>query len=347
MRHPCGLYIHIPFCVQKCGYCEFYSITRTEQIESFVQALLIEIELRAELFNRQVFHTIFLGGGTPSLLSENQMERIWSSLKNNFKFIARPETTIEANPGTLSPSKLEFLKDSGFNRLSLGVQSFNANELKFLGRIHSATEALEIYENARSAGFQNINIDLMTAFPGITHRSFRGSLKTALQLQPEHISCYTLIFEPGTPFHRRMKRGELIPLSADAEAEYYEIARQTLESSGYYQYEISNFAKGADYICKHNTIYWKQYPYLGLGSSAHSFHKNIRSANIRSVNRYISLLKQGKLPQVMTEQLSQEQMMFEYIFLNLRLRDGLDLTDFRKRFKQDFLKKYHSELKLL
>lgn len=342
-----GLYIHIPFCEKKCDYCDFYSITLLDQIEGFVQALQNEIEIHAHYFKNYTFKTLFWGGGTPSLLNEKQIAQIWDSLKLNFHFKDEAEITIEANPGTLNSSKLYFLKDLGFNRLSLGVQSFVPGELTFLGRIHSVNDIYKSFYDARDAGFSNINIDLMTAFPGITLRSFRKSLNKALQLKPEHISCYTLIFEPGTVFYKKMRRGKLIPVDEDEEASYYEIASEVLQTNGYLHYEISNFSLGEKYICKHNQCYWEHETYLGLGPSAHSFFQNQRQANKRSLLYYINELKKGKLPIDFQEDLSEYDLMHEYIFLNLRLRNGINLNDFRNRFGLDYIKKFSSKIQYL
>lgn len=342
-----GLYIHIPFCEKKCDYCDFYSITKLDQMDKFVQALRKEIEIRAQDFSGYVFQTIYFGGGTPSLLNENQMRHIWDSLTENFIFNNNSEISIEANPGTLTQTKLSFLKEIGFNRLSLGVQSFNPSELKFLGRINSLEEVYHTFDYARNAGFNNINLDLMTAFPGITINSFKHSITEAQKLKPEHISCYTLIFEPGTVFYKKMLHGDLIPLEDDEEASYYQIARQKLQKNGYLNYEISNFSAGEKNMCKHNQIYWKHKPYLGLGPSAHSFSQNQRQANKRSISNYISQLNKGILPVDFQESLSDEDKMFEYIFLNLRLQDGINFSEFQTLFGQDYGERFKSKIKYL
>ena len=342
-----GLYIHIPFCEKKCDYCDFYSITHLKQIDGFLQALQNEIEIRAQYFKNYTFKTMFWGGGTPSLLNEKQITQILGSLKLNFHFNDEAEITIEANPGTLTSSKLYFLKKLGFNRLSLGAQSFNPQELNFLGRIHSVNEIYKSYNDARDAGFSNINIDLMTAFPGITFKSFKNSLSKAVQLKPEHISCYTLIFEPGTIFYKKMQRGELMPMDDDEEASYYEIASKILQANGYLHYEISNFSLGEKYICKHNLGYWEHKTYIGLGPSAHSFFQNQRQANKRSLLIYINELKKGNLPIDFQENLSEEDLVSEYIFLNLRLRRGINLNDFQNRFGRDYIKKFISKIQYL
>ena len=341
-----GLYIHVPFCYAKCEYCDFYSITLLDQIEDFVEALLREIELRAADFREVTFTTVFFGGGTPSLLSAAQLRRIWEALQANFRIDPQGEFSIESNPGTLDQPKLQAFREAGFNRLSMGVQSFNPQELKFLGRIHSVAEVYNSFENARMAGFSNINIDLMTAFPGITRETFRHSLEAALALESEHISCYTLIFEPGTVFYKRMLRGELSPLGEDEEALYYELAAEVLAKHGYRQYEISNFARG-DHVCRHNLIYWKHRPYLGLGPSAHSFWQNTRFGNKRSLSAYVRHLKKGELAEDFRETLSQDDLMFEYIFLSLRLREGLDLEDFQTRFGQPLYTRHQAAIERL
>jgi oxygen-independent coproporphyrinogen-3 oxidase len=342
-----GLYIHIPFCEKKCDYCDFYSITHLDQIDSFVQALQKEIEIRAQYFANHTFKTIFWGGGTPSLLNEKQIVHIYDSLKTNFHFKDDAEITIEANPGTLTSSKLSFLKNLGFNRLSLGAQSFNHGELIFLGRIHSINDIFQSFHDARNAGFTNINIDLITAFPGITLKSFKNSLSKALQLKPEHISCYTLIFEPGTVFYNKLQQGELRPIEVDEEASYYQIASKVLQANGYLHYEISNFSLGEKNICKHNQLYWEHETYLGFGPSAHSFFQNQRQANKQSLLFYINELKKGNLPIDFQENISEEDLMFEYIFLNLRLRNGINLSDFQNRFGLDYLKKFSSKIQYL
>jgi oxygen-independent coproporphyrinogen-3 oxidase len=347
MKEHTGLYVHIPFCEKKCEYCDFYSITQLDQIDSFVNALLTEIALRAPEFQDTVFYTVFLGGGTPSILQKKHIEQIWRAIYTHFRIAPEGEFSIESNPGTLSYDKLSLFREFGFTRLSMGVQSFNPSELTFLGRIHTVEEVYQNFTNARNAGFSNINIDLMTAFPGITHKSFCHSLEQTLHLNPEHISCYTLIFEPGTVFYKKMQRGDMQPLNEDEEAAYYEIAREILEPQGYQQYEISNFARGFDHACRHNLIYWKHRPYLGLGPSAHSFFRNTRFANKRSLPAYLKSLAKNELPLDFREELSPEQLMFEYTFLSLRLREGVDLNDFRQRFGTDFGKKYHSAIRRL
>ena len=344
MTQTAGLYIHIPFCERKCGYCDFYSITHLELVDAFVDALIQEIQLRGRWGADYRFQTVFLGGGTPSLLSPEQLQRILGGLREHFPILRDAEITIEANPGTLSREKLRAYRQLGINRLSLGAQSLHAAELRFLGRRHTAEEVMHNVSLAREAGFENINLDLMTAFPGQTLDSFRHTLEQAVQLHPAHLSCYTLIFEPGTPFYHRMQTGELLPVPEEKEVQFYQEARRFLEERGYRQYEISNFARDKAYICRHNCIYWNYHPYLGLGPSAHSFDGKQRWANIRSVSSYIQHLKAGRLPVDFQESLTPQQQMFEYIYLHLRLRNGLDLAAFRQRFGVDLTSRYRDTI---
>lgn len=300
--------------------------------------------MRAPELQDYQFQTIFFGGGTPSLLTQSQLERIWNTLFRHFNIMDDGEFSIESNPGTLEYDKLKHFRELGFNRLSMGVQSFHPSELKFLGRIHSVEEVYENFENARKVGFTNINVDLMTAFPGISEISFRESLRQALSLETEHISCYTLIFEPGTIFYKRMLSGKMKPLTEDEEAVYYEIAADALGGHGYQQYEISNFSRCPELVCRHNLIYWKHQPYIGFGPSAHSFLGNTRFSNRRSLTAYIKTMRDGTSIVDFEETLSQEELMFEYAFLRLRLKEGLSLKDFQQQFDLDFMNVYNKPI---
>jgi len=281
------------------------------------------------------------------LLSPQQLQTIWQNIQQYFTVSRQGEFSIEANPGTISKEKLSLIQQIGFNRLSLGAQSFNENDLKFLGRIHSPQDIYDGYDSARQAGFENINIDLISAFPGLTHERFKNTLQKAAELRPEHISCYTLIFEPNTPFYRRLKQGKLQALTADEEAAFIEISNQELLPAGYTAYEISNYAIGSDHCCRHNLIYWEHRPYLGLGPSAHSFISPRRWKNHRSVTRYLQSLNNDWLPIAQQETLSVDDLEFEYIFLHLRLKKGLNLLDFHNRFQANFTEKYRTPLKKL
>jgi oxygen-independent coproporphyrinogen-3 oxidase len=342
-----GLYLHIPFCERKCGYCDFFSVTTLDFRDQFVKSLLREIEMISPLYRHLNFDTIFIGGGTPSLLTAHQLSQIWDALDKSFHIVQTGEFTIEANPGTLDKEKLQNFREIGFNRLSMGAQSFNPEDLKFLERIHSVEDIYQNFEAARDAGFANINMDLMTAFPGLTPKKFLFTLQETVSLQPEHISCYTLIFEPGTPFYRKMNRGKLVQLENEQEAEFYQITLDYLNEHGFTAYEISNFSRDKQWKCRHNLKYWDHHPYLGLGPSAHSFVSPKRWWNKKSIAAYVKKVSAGSIPVEREESLSPESMEFEYVFLHLRLRDGLRFADFQERFNHDFLQKYDEALQKL
>ena len=340
-----GIYVHIPFCVKKCGYCDFYSITRLDSIDEFVSALVTEIQLTAPAYDSLCFDTIYMGGGTPSLLNDSHLQTIWDSLHHHFHIQPEGEFTIEANPGILDLAKLSFLWKLGFNRLSLGAQSFHQSDLSFLERIHSVDDIINNFEASRWAGFENINIDLMTAFPHLSKDRFRYSLEQVIALGPEHVSCYTLILEPNTKFYRRFEKGEFTPFNSDQEADFYEMTIQILDHAGFPAYEISNFAREMRWQCQHNMKYWKHVPYIGFGPSAHSFQSPERWRNVRTLAAYVNNLNQGKLPVAQREKLTGQTLEFEYIFLHLRLRDGLNKLEYQQRFHKDFAETYTGKLK--
>jgi oxygen-independent coproporphyrinogen-3 oxidase len=335
-----GLYIHVPFCEKKCGYCDFYSVTNLALIDRFLDALITEIRLISPAYKDWIFDTIYIGGGTPTLLNQPQISRLWTTIFNHLSIVEGGEFTIEANPGTLDEEKLSFLKNLGINRLSLGAQSFQESDLRFLERIHTLEDIYKNFEAARKAGFQNINIDLITALPGLTHDRHQLSLQEVVSLYPEHISCYSLIFEPNTPFFERLTRGELIALDSDTEADFHLSTKNYLEHRGYMAYEISNYAQNESVICQHNLKYWSHHSYIGAGPSAHSFISSKRWSNGPSIKEYIDKLDQQILPVHHRELVSPDKLEFEYIFLHLRLRKGIDLSHYQKKFKEQFTKKY-------
>lgn len=338
------MYIHIPFCVKKCGYCDFYSITQLDLIDEFVDALIKEMSLVAPTHASLTFDTVYLGGGTPSLLNNRQLETIWNSLHQHFEIHPQGEFTIEANPGTLDEAKLHFIKKLGLNRLSLGAQSFHSSELSFLERIHSVTDIMENFNAARQAGIDNINVDLITAFPGLTLDRFRNTLEQAITLDCEHISCYTLILEAHTEFYKKYEKGEYNPLSSDQEADFYELVNEILEKAGYHAYEISNFVRDPSRQCQHNLKYWHHQPYIGLGPSAHSFMLPERWTNVRNLRSYLEYLRNDRLPVHRKEHLSKNTLEFEYIFLHLRLHEGLNMLDYSRRFHKDFKETYSDQI---
>lgn len=343
-----GIYIHIPFCESKCGYCDFYSITNLNYIEHFLKCLREEIEIYSdEIDRKEIFDTIYIGGGTPSILEDEQIESILNILHKKFCIIADAEVTLEMNPGTINQNRLQELLNTGINRLSIGVQSFNESDLKFLGRIHTAEEALNSIKNGRKAGFENISIDLIYALSTQTLLKWKNVLNTAINLNPEHISAYNLTIEKGTPFDDLKRKGELKLLSESQEKEFFNCTDTILKKAGYQHYEISNFALNENYISKHNSKYWIHYNYLGLGPSAHSFWGNKRWSNYKSIEKYITELKKGIKPITFMESLNQKDLEFEHIFLSLRTYRGLEFKKFSKKFNLDFKSKYKSILSKL
>ena len=320
------LYIHIPFCVRKCAYCDFLSAPGSEEAKaSYTKALLREIE--AVKTEKREVSSIFVGGGTPSALSPSLMGDIFEKIHESFSVAQDAEITIEANPGTLSKEKLFLYKNAGINRLSLGLQSPEAAELKSLGRIHTYEEFLESFSLAREAGFQNINVDLMCALPDQTYEGWIRNLRTVAALHPEHISAYSLIIEEGTPFAKR----KLNLPDEDTEYRMYEDTAGILAEYGYEQYEISNYAKKG-LVCRHNIGYWTRKEYLGLGLGAASLWGNQRFSNTSDFSAY---LKESGSPETIRENreiLSLEDEMSEFMFLGLRMTEGVSKAEFLESF---------------
>jgi oxygen-independent coproporphyrinogen-3 oxidase len=318
-----GLYIHVPFCRSKCPYCDFYSHTDQSLIPVWLNALEKEIGFYQNQFSS--FDTLYLGGGSPSILSEEQVGRLVELLRDRFHFEPGVEITIEANPNDLNPDKLERLRELGINRISLGVQSFDDQELLFLKRRHTAGESQKALEWIREAGFTNLGIDLIYGLPRQTKNQFQVALEKALAFRPEHLSCYQLTMAKGTLFWGMKEKGSLKPISEEEEEAFFLTTSEFLQDHGYIHYEISNFAREEKYFSRHNQKYWQRSPYLGLGPSAHSFQGNRRWWNVRSINRYCQSLEEGRLPVEAQEELSEEQVRLETISLGLRTRAGLDL----------------------
>ncbi len=339
---PAGLYIHVPFCARKCSYCDFYSVPSLALIPAFLRALFREIEMAGEGFD--AFDTVYLGGGTPSLLSPAQIEAVLTRIRARFELHPGAETTMEANPGDLKGPSLRDLAALGVNRLSLGVQSFNDRILEFLGRRHSAAQAAAAMDSARAAGFGNIGVDLIYAIPGQSLEDWLDTLARAVQFAPEHLSCYELSLEKSTPLG---KKGESGKISLPGEARQHEFFMRTsefLEDAGYVHYEVSNFARGRRYYSRHNPKYWDHFPYLGLGPSAHSFSGKRRWWNLASVETYIERVSSGKIPIAGNETLSSEQALLETVYLGLRTQKGVSLDDLRKEYGYDLLSEKGSEI---
>ena len=354
-------YIHIPFCIRKCLYCDFASYPGKEHFfQPYVEAVRAEIRRAAELFPDARIPTIYFGGGTPNLLAPEQLESILDEVKRCFRVAEDAEITTEANPGVAgcqlpvaskpprpsgpvplrkgdSPenreghSTIRNLCEVGFNRLSLGVQSFHDNELRALGRVHTAEEAIRSFRDARESEFENISIDLMYGIPEQTLESWRETWDGALDLGPEHISLYSLTVEEGTPFWDMCQAGNLQLPGNDIEADMYEEAIRVLTGAGFVHYEISNFARPG-FECRHNITYWRNEPYFGFGSGAASYLCDVRAMNMRSVEEYIRRIESGQSPVESEEQLAQRESMGETMFLGLRMLRGVDVNAFIRRY---------------
>lgn len=333
------LYIHIPFCVKKCDYCDFLSFAADEQTQkSYVAALQKELAFYGAKYKDRRITTIFIGGGTPSWLKEDYMQAIMETVYHYFSVEQDAEITIECNPGTITEHKFEVYRKIGINRLSIGLQSAHNDELKILGRIHTYEQFLKTYDMARKHGFTNINIDLMSSLPGQTPEIFCDSLYQVLKLKPEHISAYSLIIEKGTPFYElyrfdavRQEAG-MQTESLPTEEEEYQTTKMTqhiLKEAGYHWYEVSNFAKPG-YECRHNIGYWKRVDYLGVGLGASSLIDNVRYSNTRDLYTYLSV-PADSLHET-AEQITRNEQMEEFMFLGLRMRDGFYRDEFTQAF---------------
>ncbi|MDP4219653.1 MAG: radical SAM family heme chaperone HemW [Bacteroidota bacterium] len=341
-------YFHIPFCETKCVYCDFYSIEDRSSQSKFVSLLKKEIALKIEehpeLLGREL-HTIFFGGGTPSLLSPEELSSIISEIKKNFIIARDVEFTLECNPGTVTLEKLSGYRKLGVNRLSFGVQSFNADELQWLSRIHSADEARIAIKLAREAGFENVSLDLMFALPNQTKEKLSYSLDEALALGTDHISAYNLTVEEGTPLNRMVKLGQVGEMAQEEAAELFEMVQTRLAEAGYSQYEISNYAKSPATRAHHNLVYWDGFKeYVSFGPSAHEFLGGMRAWNVSSLEQYGAMIEGGKLPRINSEELPIENRKTEVLFCQLRAT-GIALRQFKKIFGEDLLR--HAELPML
>ncbi|RHD34077.1 oxygen-independent coproporphyrinogen III oxidase [Blautia obeum] len=341
-RIPLELYVHIPFCVRKCQYCDFLSGPSDEETKDrYIEALLKEIRAAEHTEDYEIV-SVFIGGGTPSALKAEAIASIMRTLQEKFFFCEDAEVTIEANPGTVDPEKLTIYRNVGINRLSLGLQSTDAEELKLLGRIHSYEEFLKSYEWAREAGFSNINIDLMFAIPGQTGEAWRQHLYQVAELNPEHISAYSLIIEEGTPFAEQ----NLDLPDEDTEYQMYEDTAEILERYGYRQYEISNYAKQG-YMCRHNAGYWQRLEYLGFGLGASSLYGGMRFSNTHQMQEYLTDSRKPEQIRKDVTVLSRNEQIEEFMFLGLRMTEGISEKNFEENFNVrlmdiygDILQKY-------
>jgi oxygen-independent coproporphyrinogen-3 oxidase len=339
-----GLYIHIPFCIKKCPYCDFYSITDGSLHPAFMDALITEMRMIRD--PNLTFDTLYMGGGTPSVLDAKTIKKIIETARQSYEILPHAEITLEVNPGTVSLKQFEGYRCSGVNRVNIGVQSFDPVNLQFLGRIHSGRDAHAALTWAQKAGFENLGLDLIYGIPNQTKKLWLKDLKLAIEFEPRHLSCYMLSFEPGTPLYNDLQEDRLKPLAESQVCELFETTLEFLSDHGYVQYEISNFAhksinssglKSAE--CnrsRHNMKYWNFIPYIGLGPSAHSFLEPKRYWNCADVEKYIQDLNAGRLPRAGEERLSMEQLMIEAIYLGLRQTKGILIDVFDKKFGVTF-----------
>jgi oxygen-independent coproporphyrinogen-3 oxidase len=337
-----GLYLHIPFCTAKCGYCDFNSYANHEHmIPSYGDTLLKDAALWTDAVGARPIGTLFFGGGTPSLTPVDGMTRILEGLRATFTFAPDAEVSLEANPGSLTTDYLRGLRYIGFNRISIGVQSFDDEELVSLDRIHSRDDALAAYRSARDAGFENVNLDFIYGLPEQPMSNWQRTLEEAIALRPDHLSLYALTVEEGTPLARDIARGRTTPPDPDAQADQYEWTMDRMAAAGYEQYEISNWALPGR-RCAHNLVYWQNREYLGLGAGAHSFLNGVRFSTVLLPNRYVELVDasadamrdgHGAMQHVIgAETITDDLSIADTLILGLRLNDGIDLQAFRARY---------------
>lgn len=325
-----GLYIHIPFCRQRCRYCAFYSSTLYNIEEEYVNALCRELEQRREYAGGKAIETIYFGGGTPSTLEMGQLRAICETIYSNYPIAESPEVTIECNPDDLTPEFLEQLKALPFNRISMGIQSFNDAQLKRLGRRHTAEGALQAVRNARTAGYSNISIDLMFALPHSDRTEWQETLDAAIALHPDHLSAYNLTYEEGTPLYRALQRGDFHELSEDENVEQFSMLIESMKSAGYRHYEISNFAlPGKE--SRHNSSYWNDTPYIGCGAAAHSYNGTSREWNVADIKAYIEGMESGRRNYEI-EHLTEEERYNDTILTRLRTAAGIPLEWMKEKF---------------
>ncbi len=319
------LYIHIPFCIRKCIYCDFFSVSYDESVaKTYIDALRQELYLKKDFST--TLKSIYIGGGTPSLLPNECFRQVFNCLRNNFNFSSSAEITVEANPGTINESKINTVLSLGVNRLSIGIQSFNNDELKTLGRIHSSEDASRSIEIIKKEGINNFSVDLMYGIPGQTMDSWHNSISTAVGLSPTHISAYELTPEENTPLYKLIKSHKIDMPDEDLILEMYNHAIDYFASCGYEHYEISNFALPG-FKCMHNLNYWDRGEYIGVGTGAHSFINGIRSNNTKDITRYIEDLNNGIIPEIESAKPTSAEALKEFIFLGLRKTEGININE--------------------
>ena len=341
-----ALYVHVPFCDHKCIYCDFYSIITSDNIKPFLSSIIKEIEYYSGFYsNGRIFTSIYFGGGTPSLMERGYLGEIINSLRNNYNVSDDAEITMETNPGTVDKEKLKSFKETDINRISIGIQSFYDDDLKFLTRIHDKKTAIETVNNAKEVGFDNISVDLIFNLPGQTKEKWKENLETAVKLPVKHLSAYSLILERGTILNKMVLDRKVNMQDDDHDADLYEMTIDFMEKNGFIQYEVSNFTLPG-YECRHNNAYWRYRDYLSFGTSAHSFVDGKRWWNYSSLKRYISEIDKNSCAVAASEDISKEQRFNEYIMLALR-SSGLDLTEFKNMFGENWINEKYDYIKKL
>lgn len=337
-----GIYIHIPFCRQKCHYCNFFSLASSKYRQETISAIARELELQKNYLNGAAIETIYFGGGTPSILTTDELNVLLGKIFNNFTVISDAEITLEANPENLNSQKIKELRSSPINRFSIGIQSFFEEDLKYLNRIHSAKQAEYAIKASQDAGFENLSIDLIYGIPTLSNQQWKENIQKAVSFQIPHISAYSLTVEPKTPLEVLIKKEKLQPIDEAKQAYHFEIAMESMNSAGYIHYEISNFCKEGFYS-RHNSNYWKSKPYLGVGPSAHSFNIESRQWNSKNINEYITSIEKKSIP-FEKEELDLNTRYNEYILTRLRTIWGCNLKEIQHEFGDDLMKLFKDKV---
>ena len=329
-----GIYLHIPFCKTRCIYCDFYSTTRSEMTDRYVSALCRELELRKSYLDKEPVETIYFGGGTPSQLSKENFEKIFETIEREYNLEQCSEITLEANPDDLTPEYIKMLESLPFNRISIGIQTFNERTLRLLKRRHTAEQAISAVKECRMAGFKNISIDLMYGLPGETPESWKADLEQAVDLNVEHISAYHLIYEEGTPLYEMLQKHKVEEVDEESSVDFFALMIGRLTEAGFQHYEISNFCK-PDKHSQHNSSYWTGKKYLGCGPSAHSFNGSTRQWNVSSLDKYIAGIEKG-IPDFEIEELNVTTRYNDFVITSLRTMWGLSLNRLEEEFGTEF-----------
>lgn len=337
-----GIYIHIPYCRQKCNYCNFFSLASKRYRDELVPAIGKELELRKDYLPDPTIHSVYFGGGTPSLIEPEEIAQLLETIRSNYQPIQEPEITLEANPDDLTVDRLRQYREIGINRLSIGIQSFNQRDLEFLNRVHTVAQSYDCIDFARVAGFNNISIDLIYGIPTLNHYSWESNLMTALKFKIPHISAYALTIEEKTPLSLMIRRGTAPGTDEEAQLRHFDILLDMMNSNGYFHYEISNFCRPT-YYSRHNSAYWNGTPYLGAGPSAHSYNGISRQWNVSNLTWYIESIHQNTIPSE-EENLTLSQQFNEYVMTSLRTMWGCDLRLIEQKFGKEWLEQIHKDI---